>query len=356
MTYNQRLMTLETPVDLTQLEYIWIDGSKSNLRSKTRTAKKEPKALTELPEWNFDGSSTGQAPTEDSDRILKPVAMFRDPFRRGRNKLILCDVYDATDKPCSSNSRFLCEQVMNNPKVVAEEPKFAFEQEYTLLDQDWWPLGWPKAGYPAPQGPFYCGVGFNKLFGRAVAEAHYRACLYSGVNISGINSEVMPGQWEFQIGPCLGTSIGDHLWLARYLMHRISEEFGVIASLDPKPIEDGDWNGAGNHCNFNTKSMLQEGGIKAINAAIEKLRVRHADHIAAYDLSGGEDNKRRLTGAHETASWQQFSAGVAHRGSSIRIPRQVAKQGKGYLEDRRPAANCDPYRVAMMLAETVVLK
>jgi glutamine synthetase len=354
MPYNQRLMTLDIPGDLTQLEYIWIDGSKSNLRSKTRTAKKEPGAISELPHWNFDGSSTEQAPTEDSDRILKPVAMFRDPFRRGRNKLVLCDVYDSKDQPCTSNSRFHCEQIMQNPKVSAEEPKYAFEQEYTLLDKDWWPLGWPKGGFPFPQGPFYCSVGFNKLFGRAVAEAHYRACLYSGVNISGINAEVMPGQWEFQVGPCVGTSVGDHLWVARYLMHRITEEFGVIASLDAKPIE-GDWNGAGNHCNFNTKSMLQEGGLDKIYEAIEKLRVRHAEHIREYDPSGGEENKRRLTGAHETASWNEFSAGVAHRGSSIRIPRACADAGKGYLEDRRPAANCDPYVVAKMLAETVLL-
>ena len=233
-------------------------------------------------------------------------------------------------------------------------PWFGIEQEYTLLDTDGHPTGWPKNGFPGPQGPYYCGVGANKVYGRDVVEAHYRACLYSGIKISGTNAEVMPAQWEFQVGPCEGIQMGDHLWMARFLLHRVAEDFGVVASLDPKPIP-GDWNGAGAHCNYSTQEMREKGGIKAIEAAIEKLGKEHDRHIAAYDPNLGEDNKRRLTGLHETSSITDFSAGVANRGASIRIPRQVGEEGMGYLEDRRPSSNCDPYSVTEVIVRTTVL-
>jgi len=239
-------------------------------------------------------------------------------------------------------------------KVKDQHPWFGIEQEYTLLDLEDHPFGWPKNGYPGPQGPYYCGVGANKVYGRAIVEAHYRACLYSGVKISGTNAEVMPGQWEFQVGPCEGIRMGDDLWLARYLLHRVAEDFGVVASLDPKPIP-GDWNGAGAHCNYSTEIMREKGGIKAIDDAVEKLSKKHMLHQSMYDPSGGEDNKRRLTGLHETAAYDQFSHGVANRGCSIRIPRQTGEDGCGYLEDRRPSSNCDPYMVTRMLVETTLL-
>ena len=177
-------------------------------------------------------------------------------------------------------------------------------------------------------------LGTGKVFARDLIEAHYRACLYAGVNISGINAEVMPSQWEFQVGPCEGISMGDHLWIARYLLVRIAEQWGIKVSYHPKPLQ-GEWNGAGCHTNFSTKTMREEGGIKAIEAAIEKLSLKHAEHIAVY----GEDNDLRLTGRHETGHISNFSSGVANRGASIRIPRHVNAQGYGYLEDRRPASN-----------------
>lgn len=139
-------------------------------------------------------------------------------------------------------------------------PWFGIEQEYTLLDMDGRPFGWPKCGFPGPQGPYYCGVGASKVYGRDIVEAHYRACLYAGINIAGTNAEVMPSQWEFQVGPTEGISAGDELWVARYLLHRVAEEFGVVVTLDPKPME-GDWNGAGAHTNFSTKAMREENGI-----------------------------------------------------------------------------------------------
>lgn len=179
----------------------------------------------DLPIWNFDGSSTGQAIGTNSDVYLHPVAIYRDPFRRGPHILVLCETYSYEGKPLDSNKRASCNEIAN--KCAAEEPWFGIEQEYTLLDTDGHPLGWPKNGYPGPQGPYYCGAGANKVYGRDVVEAHYRACLYAGVKICGTNAEVMPAQWEFQVGPCVGVSVADDLWIARFLLHRIAEDFGV---------------------------------------------------------------------------------------------------------------------------------
>ena len=238
---------------------------------------------------------------------------------------------------------------------AAAEPWFGIEQEYSLLDRDGWPFGWPKPnGYPAPQGPYYCSVGADRSYGRDVVDAHYKACLYAGVKICGINGEVMASQWEFQVGPLEGISAADHLWMGRYILHRVAEEFGIVVTFDPKPIT-GNWNGAGAHTNYSTLQMRQEGGIKYIEEAIEKLGKRHKTHIRVYDPHGGKDNERRLTGHHETSSINDFSAGVANRGCSIRIPRSVGEDKKGYLEDRRPASNCDPYSVTEMLVRTTVL-
>jgi glutamine synthetase len=336
-----------------QAMYIWIDGSGEGLRCKTKTLDKEPKAASDLPIWNFDGSSTGQAQGHDSDVYLYPVALYRDPFRGGKNKLVLCETYKHTKLPAETNKRFTCKQVMDKAKDF--KPWFGMEQEYTLLDADRHPLGWPKNGYPGPQGPYYCAVGTNNVFGRDIIESHYRTMLYAGINCSGTNAEVMPAQWEFQVGPNEGITMGDELWLARFLLHRVAEEYNVVVSLNPKPIEEGDWNGAGCHTNFSTAAMRLEGGLTAIEEAIQKLSKQHVRHIQQYDPTGGKDNARRLTGRHETASIHDFSAGLANRGASIRIPRQVGEEKRGYLEDRRPASNCDPYSVTEVIVRTCCL-
>lgn len=301
--------------------------------------------------------STGQAEGSDSDVYLKPVALYNDPFRGGSNKLVLCETIKFKQDPSSTNTRRSCLEAMN---AVSEshDPWFGIEQEYTLIDANSrpgsHPLGWPLNGYPGPQGPYYCGVGANKVFGRDVVEAHYRACMYAGIAICGENAEVMPAQWEYQVGPCKGITIGDDLWMSRFLLHRVAEDFHVAVSLDPKPIP-GDWNGAGAHTNFSTKQTRGPGGMAAIEEAIERLKKNHDKHILAYDPHRGKDNARRLTGRHETSSIHQFSAGVAHRGASVRIPRQVADDGFGYLEDRRPSSNCDPYSVSEAIVRTVCL-
>ena len=199
-----------------------------------QTLTKKPTSVDDLPEWNFDGSSTGQAPGGDSDIYIRPVAMYPDPFRGGDNILVLTECWNANGAPNKFNYRHACAKVMEAHKD--QVPWFGLEQEYTLFDEYDHPYGWPKGGFPGPQGPYYCGVGTGKVYCRDIVEAHYRACLYSGVKISGINAEVLPSQWEFQVGPCEGISMGDELWMARYLLHRVAEDFGVKISFHPKPI------------------------------------------------------------------------------------------------------------------------
>lgn len=338
------------PANMVQATYIWIDGTGEGMRSKTRTLDFVPEKVEELPRWSYDGSSTYQAEGSNSDTYLNPVAMYPDPFRLGNNKLILCDTYSHTEEPKESNHRKLCAEIME--KAKHEKPWFGIEQEYTFLTEEGWPLGWPEGGFPGPQGPYYCSVGAGKATGRDIVEAHYRACMYAGINIGGENAEVMPSQWEYQVGPTEGMAMGDDLWMSRFLLYRIAEEFGVVASLDPKPMP-GDWNGAGAHCNFSTEAMRKEGGMAVIEKAIEKLSKRHEIHVAAYDPKGGKDNERRLTGLHETSSIHEFSSGVANRGCSIRVPREVAAKGYGFLEDRRPSSNVDPYQVTRCIVETI---
>ncbi|KDO32406.1 glutamine synthetase [Saprolegnia parasitica CBS 223.65] len=332
-----------------QAEYVWVGGSGEDLRCKTRTLEKYPASVADLPIWNFDGSSTGQAPGADSEVMLKPAAIYKDPFRRGNHILVMCDCYKPDMTPIPSNTRFDAARVMK--ACEKEVPWFGIEQEYTLFEADKvTPYGWPVGGFPGPQGPYYCGAGAHSAFGRLIADAHYRACLYAGIRVSGINAEVMPGQWEYQVGPCTGIEAGDQMWISRYILLRVCEDFGVIVSFDPKPIP-GDWNGAGCHTNVSTKAMREDGGMVKIIEALEKLKLKHKVHIAAY----GTGNERRLTGRHETASIDQFSYGVANRGASIRIPRQAESDGKGYFEDRRPASNMDPYVVTGRIMKTISL-
>jgi len=344
-------LNLSDSTDNIIVEYIWIGGSGIDIRSKARTISGPVSDPKELPKWNYDSSRTGQAPGKDSEVILYPQAIFKDPFRRGNNILVMCDTYTPAGEPIPTNKRFKAAQIFNHPDVAVEVPWYGIEQEYTLLQKDVkWPIGWPIGGFPGAQGPYYCGTGADKAFGRDIVDAHYKACIYAGINIGGINGEVMPGQWEFQVGPSVGISAADEMWVARYILESTTEIAGVVVSFDPKPIQ-GDWNGAGAHTNYSTKSMREEGGYEVIKKAIEKLGMRHKDHIAAY----GEGNERRLTGRHETADINTFSWGVANRGASVRVGRDTEKEGKGYFEDRRPASNMDPYVVTSMIAETTLL-
>ena len=328
-----------------QAEYIWIDGTEPTplLRSKTKILAdgKEP------PIWGFDGSSTNQATGEHSDCMLKPVFVCHDPIRGGDNILVLCEVDNAKDaKPHVTNTRAAC--VKTAKKFAKQEMIFGIEQEYTFLKLDGSPLGFPNNGFPAPQGPYYCGVGAGRVVAREIIEEHTQACIDAGLMIEGTNAEVMPGQWEFQIGAADALTVSDHLTVARWLLHRIAEDYDVVVSLAAKP-QKGDWNGAGAHTNFSTKAMREDKNMKAIDAACVALSKKIDLHVNNY----GHDIQSRLTGAHETAPYNKFSWGISNRGASIRIPWQVGRTGKGYAEDRRPNANMDPYTVTRLLIETV---
>lgn len=328
-------------------EYLWLDGGKptAKLRSKTKILEGRVERLEDIPVWGFDGSSTEQAAGHSSDCLLKPVHYVPDPIRGGEHVLVMCEVLSPEGIPHVSNTRARLRELTE--KTVAQEPWFGIEQEYTMM-QNGKPLSWPKDGYPRPQGDYYCGVGAEMVSGRALVEAHMEACLKAGLKFCGVNAEVMLGQWEFQIGPLPPLRMADELWIARWLMLRLGEDMGIEISLAPKPVL-GDWNGTGAHTNFSTKAMRDAGGIAAVDAACRALRERHEAHIAAY----GDGNEKRLTGKHETCSIHEFRYGVSDRGASIRIPIFTAKNGCGYLEDRRPAANADPYQVCAMLLETV---
>jgi glutamine synthetase len=256
----------------------------------------------------------------------------------------MCEVMNPDGSVHESNTRAQLREVAE--KYADQESWFGIEQEYTFF-QGRVPLGWPEGGYPAPQGPFYCGVGADEVYGRDIVEEHLELCIDAGLEVSGINAEVMPGQWEYQIGPLGPLDVADQLWLSRWLLYRIAEDYGVSATLHPKPVQ-GDWNGAGAHANFSTKAMRSDGGIKVIEAACEALGKNHDKHISVY----GAHNEERLTGLHETCSIHEFRYGVSDRGASIRIPMNTANDGKGYLEDRRPAGNMDPYKVCAALIET----
>ncbi len=338
-------------------EYIWLDGSRpvQGVRSKMRVVQvPEAPGPRDFPAWSFDGSSTEQASGDNSDCLLEPVCVAPDPLRGWGNHLVLCEVQNADGTPHATNRRAGLRAVLG--EVEAEtDPWVGFEQEYTLY-RDGRPLGFPSNGFPGPQGPYYCGAGADRAFGRDIVEAHARACLDAGLQIYGLNAEVMPGQWEFQIGyrgidgeigdPLM---VSDHIWIARWLLHRMGERHGVEVSFDNKPVK-GDWNGAGMHTNFSTAATRDPvRGQTSIQSAIERLEKRHGDHIRNY----GDKLDERLTGLHETCDIDTFKWGVAHRGASIRIPHPVAQRGYGYLEDRRPGANADPYAVAASLIATV---
>jgi glutamine synthetase len=329
------------------VEYIWVDGTEptAKLRSKAKVvADGEEPGI-----WSFDGSSTNQAPGERSDVVLNPVLAVPDPVRGGDHKLVMTETLLTDMTPHPSNTRAACAAA--SEKYGELDTWFGLEQEYTFFEGIK-PLGWPDNGFPAPQGGYYCGVGAEEIFGRPVVNHHLQACIDAGLHIAGINAEVMPGQWEFQIGPVGTPRVADELWLARWLLYRIAEDHkgdsgnAVSVKLDPKPVR-GDWNGAGCHTNFSTNQMRES--YEPNIAAAEALSKTHDLHVANY----GEGIELRLTGAHETARFDEFSYGVSDRGASVRIPWQVERDRKGYIEDRRPNANCDPYTVTRLIVETV---
>ena len=296
----------------------------------------------------------------DTDAFLKPVTLYSDPFLGNNNKLVLSEVVDYHGKPHKTNTRHSCVEVMD---AVQKEfdPWFGIEQEYMLIESKSYPgshpFGWPVNGFPAvipKRYPSFCGIGANVVYGRDVCEAHYRACLYAGVNISGTNAEGIPSQWEYQVGPSSGICVSDDLWMSRYILLRVAEDFNIGVSFDPKPISN--WIGSSCHTNVSTIQTRTKGsGIKAIEEAMAKMSMKHKEHLEAYDPKQGKDNERRLKEALVAPSLTEFSFGVADRTVSVRIPRNVAEDGFGYFEDRRPSSNCDPYSLCERIVRTICL-
>ncbi|HIF51995.1 MAG TPA: glutamine synthetase [Thiotrichaceae bacterium] len=327
-----------------KLEYIWLDGYKptQSLRSKTLVRSDFSGKLEDCPMWNFDGSSTEQAEGNASDCLLKPVAVIPDPDRRN-GYLVMTEVLNADGTAHESNGRATIDD-------DDEDFWFGFEQEYFLWDPETdLPPGFPHKGFPRPQGPYYCSVGANNSYGREVVEDHLDICLEAGLNVEGINGEVAAGQWEFQCFAKSAKRAGDETWLARYILERTAEKYGLAIEWHPKPLGDTDWNGSGMHANFSNGAMRDLGKEEIFTKICEQFGKNIKRHIDVY----GADNDQRLTGLHETQAIDEFSYGVADRGASIRIPVVTVDDGwKGRLEDRRPSSNADPYKVAAVIVKT----
>ena len=327
-----------------KLEYLWLDGYEptANIRSKTRIEEDFSGKLEDCPTWSFDGSSTKQAEGGSSDCPLKPVAIYPDPARRN-GYLVMTEVLNPDGTPHASNSRATIDD-------EDDDFWFGFEQEYFIMDTaTQLPLGFPVGGYPGPQGLYYCSVGGRNTWGRDLVEEHADLCLDAGLQFEGINQEVAAGQWEFQLFAKGAKKAGDEIWVARYMLQRLTESYGYYIEYHPKPIK-GDWNGSGMHANFSNNLLRTCGSKEVYEKVCEAFRPVTKEHIAVY----GEYNDERLTGKHETASISDFSYGVSDRGASIRIPIMTVERGwKGWLEDRRPASNADPYKVAAVIVKTV---
>jgi len=285
-----------------KLEYVWLDGymPEANFRSKTKiiSSSEFQDDPSQLPVWSFDGSSTEQADGTNSDCLLKPIRIYRDRSRK-HAYLVLCEVQNADGTPHTSNSR---------SKITDREDLWiGFEQEYTLMKSGR-PTGFPESGFPAPQGEYYCGVGNGKVSGRAMVEEHLNLCLSAGITLTGINAEVMIGQWEYQVFAKGAKKAADDLMMSRFLLERVSEQFDLKVELHPKPVE-GDWNGSGMHTNFSTSMMREVGGEKFMNNICEAFASKHVEHIVNY----GSNNELRLTGLHETQHIKQFSCGESDR-------------------------------------------
>ena len=327
-----------------KLEYIWLDGYEptANLRSKTKVEEDFSGKLEDCALWSFDGSSTKQALGGSSDCLLKPVAIFPDPARKD-GYLVMTEVLNADGTPHVSNARAKIDDDDN-------DFWFGFEQEYFIMDKNTQlPLGFPVGGYPGPQGMYYCSVGGKNTHGRQFVEEHADLCIEAGLNFEGINQEVASGQWEFQLFAKGAKKAGDEIWIARYLLQRLTEDYGWYIEFHPKPVK-GDWNGSGMHANFSNSTLRECGDKETYMQICEAFRPVTKEHIEVY----GEFNDQRLTGKHETASITDFSYGISDRGASIRIPIITVERGwKGWLEDRRPASNGDPYKIAGRIVKTV---
>ena len=340
-----------------KLEYIWL-GANNELRSKVRVEWVDDNNsgllrgdLNCFPLWNYDGSSTNQATGDNSEVLIKPVQVYKNPMATSDclEYLVLCETYTPEMNPHPTNTRHganaILEADFNNYK-----PMFGIEHEFFILDKNTRrPLGFHgQTSVPPPQGQYYCSVGSENAYGRKFLNECLDLAIKAGVRVTGSNIEVCPGQVEIQV--CnYGIKAADDSIILKYILDRISENYGYVIEWAAKPVK-GDWNGSGCHVNYSTKQMRNDGGWSHIMDAINRLSERHSEHIEVY----GSDNHERLTGLHETSSMDTFSYGVADRGCSIRIPRSTERRQCGYIEDRRPSSSADMYIVTSKLHQTCV--
>jgi glutamine synthetase len=338
-------------------EYIWLDANK-RFRSKTKVIKHTAADCSRVPkflDWDYDGSSTGQADGKKSEITLRPVFVCDNSLLNtvGNNiwcsKLVLCETYNHDGMPTESNTRHLAIKIFDSCKE--QKPWFGLEQEYFIFDKNIESSVTPHDLLFYNTTEHYCGTGKHIDY-RTLVEEHMFACTKAGINISGINAEVSKNQWEFQIGPSEGIMASDELLIARFLLERIAEKYGNTISYEPKPFSH--INGSGCHTNFSTLKMRtpcdDNDGIMEIYRVVNNMEKYHTEDIHYY----GDKNESRLSGKHETSSYSKFSSGIGDRGVSVRINNNTHNAGYGYFEDRRPAANMDPYLVTSILMKRVI--
>lgn len=346
-------------MSLVYIDYIWVDGFKTpSIRGKTRvlvssSERTVEEALAEV--WNFDGSSTGQGTTNDSERLLVPSRAYHVEENR---YVVLCEVCYPDDDSTPHETNYRANLIRSIEDSFDTEQRdgsgpeiwLGFEQEF-FLTKDNKNIFWPESndGEPINDPRYYCAVGGDSVKYRSIMVEHASVCNNAGINIVGYNSEVSPGQWEYQCFSKDAVKGCDDLWVSRYILSTIAEKHGLGIDWSPKPHSG--WNGSGCHTNFSTRAMREgSGGEGLFDAIIFEMRRNHKDTMLSY----GTDNRMRLVGSYETAEYDSFSAGIGSRGASVRIPNSVARNNwNGYMEDRRPASNCDPYRVVNELIKFI---
>lgn len=349
------------------LEYVWLDA-KQKFRTKVKIVDEihhynstDSKHWSKnAPMWNYDGSSTGQAEGHDSEILLKPYLAVYSPYDEKTPKFyVFCESLNKDGTPAEGNTRHTCVKYFEQDRVKESDPIFGMEQEFYVL-KDGKPLVW--SDNPEPQGDYYCGVGHQSIGrGRAFLEEMTNIINDDDLklNITGTNMEVGPGQMEVQLCEH-GLEAADKMLVMRFFMIIEAEARDLEVDFTPKPsiLSGPEWNGSGCHVNFSTKEMREDGesplsAVLAMANALQNLKDNHSSQV---QYLGSENNRKRLTGENETSSYDTFTYGVAHRGASARIPRQCVKDLKGYIEDRRPGSDMDPYVVLPLICEAGIQK
>ena len=322
------------------LEYIWLDCN-NNYRSKIKIVNETVTKLEQVPKWNYDGSSTGQATLEHSEVELVPLKIYKHKYDKSFPILVLCDTYNPKTNEVSS---YIKAKIVFD-KYINEIPMFGLEQEFFMFDYRSNTILDCENGYES--GKNYCGNGKQCSKTRHYLVGVLYLCLNLDIKLTGMNYEVAPGQAEFQV--CnIGIDACFDLLMLRFILIRVGESYNIKPNWEPKPLKEE--NGSGCHINFSTdkmrKTILEKNLLSIIKDMCLKLKKTHDYFI---NEVYGNDNKKRLTGTCETSSYKEFTVKHGSRGASIRIP----KNGN-YFEDRRPGSNIDPYLACSELLKTCV--